>query len=353
MANTTNDKPMAIGEHLEELRKRVFLAMVGVLPIFCVGLYFGREILTIIVMPLEKALIKKGVMGGMQTTMVLEGFLNWLKVAGVLAAAVGGPWIVYQVWKFIAPGLYAKEKRFFYILSPMSVVLTAAGVTFMYYVMLPFVLFFFVNFNDTLISRPATPMVERPAGMIVPMLPRFAGDPKDARPGEIWLNTERYAVRIAVPSMDAKDAAEAEKLAPRIMSLPLQGDSFVVQQYKIGEYVNMVLALAFAFALTFQTPVVVLLLGWIGFIDPKTIGRQRKWALLVCTGVSAIVTPPDLFSMICMMVPMYLLFELGIVLLLLMPARKVAAGTVLSRGTETRDGASPGGDDPTARPDDR
>lgn len=351
MAKDGDDKAMSIGEHLEELRKRVFLAMVGVLPIFCVGLYFGREILTIIVIPLENALMKKGVMGGMQTTMVLEGFLNWLKVAGVLAAVVGGPWIIYQLWKFIAPGLYAKEKRFFYILSPMSIVLTAAGVTFMYYVMLPFVLFFFVHFNDTLIARPATPIVERAPGAIVPMLPQFAGDPKDPRPGEMWLNTQRYAVRIAVPNADAKNAEEALKMPPRVMSLPLQGDSFVVQQYKIGEYVNMVLALAFAFALTFQTPVVVLLLGWIGFIDPKTIGRQRKWALLICTGISAIVTPPDLFSMICMMVPMYMLFELGILLLRLMPARKVAAGTILSRGTETRDGASPGGDDPTARPD--
>ena len=111
------------------------------------------------------------------------------------------------------------------------------------------------------------------------------------------------------------------------------------------------MTLAFAFALTFQTPVVVLLLGWIGVIDPKTVGKYRKWALLACAGISAIVTPPDIFSMICMLVPMYLLFELGILLLRLMPARKVAAGTVLSRGTETRDRASPGGDDPTARPD--
>lgn len=351
MTKNSNDKPMAIGEHLEELRKRVFLSMVGVLPIFCVGLYFGGKILNIIVWPLEQALIEKGVAGGMQTTTLLEGFLNYLKIAGVLAAVVGGPWIVFQLWKFIAPGLYAKEKRFFYILSPMSIVLTAAGVTFMYYVMLPFVLFFFVHFNDTLIARPPASVVQRAPGMIVPLLPQFKGDPAAPRPGEMWLNTQRYAVRVAVPNAAAKNEEEVRTMPPRVMNLPLQGDSFVVQQYKIGEYVNLVLTLAFAFALTFQTPVVVLLLGWIGFIDPKTVGKYRKWALLACAGISAIVTPPDIFSMICMLVPMYLLFELGILLLRLMPARKVAAGTVLSRGTETRDGASPGGDDPTARPD--
>jgi sec-independent protein translocase protein TatC len=308
-------------------------------------------------MPLEHALDEKGVAGGMQTTTMLEGFTNYLKIAAVLAAVVGGPWIVYQLWKFIAPGLYVRERRFFYFLSPMSVAMTVVGVAFMYFVMLPFVLFFFVRFNDTLIARSPTPIVERAPGSVVPKLPRFAGDPKDPRPGEMWLNTQRRSVRVAIPNADAKSEEEKESMPPRVMSLPLQGDSFVVQQYKIAEYVNLVLTLAFAFAITFQTPVVVLLLGWTGLIDPKTIGKSRKWVVLICAGVAAVVTPPDPLSMLSLGVPLYVLFELGVVLLRIMPAKKVASGRVFSiKGTETRDGQ--GGDggsgqDATARPDDR
>jgi sec-independent protein translocase protein TatC len=353
MAKAMNDKPMSIGEHLEELRKRVFLAIVGVLPIFGVGLYFGRKILGFIIAPLEHELKKQHVFGSAQTSAVLEGFLNWLKIAMVLAVVVGGPWIIYQVWKFIAPGLYARERRFFYFLSPLSVMFSCLGVAFMYYVMLPFVLLFFVKFNDSLIERAPTPIVDVAMPARPPSFPEFAGDPKDPRPGEIWINTERGALRIATSNPDARTPEERASKPPLILNLPFQSDSFVVQQYKINEYVNLVLTFAFAFALTFQTPVVVLLLGWMGFIDPKTIGKYRKWALLACTGVAAIVTPPDFFSMISLMVPMYLLFELGIILLRIMPAKKVAEGRILSRGTEIRDGARPGGDDPSARPDDR
>jgi len=355
MAKDIDDKPMSIGEHLEELRKRSWLAIVGILPIFCLGLYFGHQILQLIVDPLIEALKAKHIAGGgMMTTSVLEGFSNYLKIATVLAVVVGGPWIVYQTWKFVAPGLYARERRFFYILSPMSVMFSALGLVFMYKVMLPFVLFFFVTFNEGLLVQPPTPQVDMPAGMHLSSLPTFAGDPKNPRPGEMWLNTEREAVRVALPHPDAKDKSPEEqaKMPPLVLSLPLHSDSFVVQQYKVAEYVSLVLTFAFAFALTFQTPVVVLLLGWIGIIDVRTIGRYRKWALLVCTAIAAVVTPPDFWSMVSLMVPMYMLFEVGVILLRIMPAGKVASGRFFGRA-EPRDGEGSGSGDPTARPDDR
>ena len=354
MAKHTNDKSMSIGEHLEELRKRVFLAIIGVLPIFCIGLYFGKNILLFIMLPLMKAMADEGEFSASaQATNVLEGFLNYLKIAAVLAAVVGGPWIIFQLWKFIAPGLYARERRFFYILSPMSVVFSALGVAFMYYVMLPFVLVFFVHFNAHMLPLPTTPIVVMPPGFSLPSVPELKGDPPDPKPGQMWMNTDRGALRIAITNPKATNEQERKEMPPRIMGLPLHSDSFVVQQYKIAEYVGLVLTFAFAFALTFQTPVVVLLLGWIGIIDPKTVGKYRKYAVLTCTIVSAIVTPPDALSMLSLGVPMYLLFELGVLLLRLMPARKVASGRFFSRGTETRDGEGGGAetDDPTARPD--
>ncbi len=356
MAKDSNDKPMSIGEHLEELRKRVFLSIVGILPIFGAGLYFGRKILQFLILPLDNALKEKHIAGGaMQATQLLEGFITYIKIAAVLAAVVGGPWIIYQIWKFIAPGLYARERRFFYILSPMSIVFSALGVAFMYYVMLPFVLVFFVSFNETLLTRPATPQVEMSPNIRLPTLPWFAGDPTDRHVGDMWINTERDAIRIALPDPAIRDQTAAAKESPILLSLPLHSDSYVVQQYKIAEYVGLVLTFAFAFALTFQTPVVVLLLGWIGLIDPNTVGKYRKYAILVCTIVSAIITPPDALSMLSLGVPMYLLFELGVILLRIMPAKKVASGRFFSTGVESRDGegGGDGSDDPSARPDHR
>jgi sec-independent protein translocase protein TatC len=347
-----NDKPMSIGEHLEELRKRLAFAILGVVPIFAVGLWYGHEILNFLVQPLLHALNEEDVAGAMQATQVLEGFLTYLKIGGVLAVVLGAPWIVYQLWKFIAPGLYARERRFVYVLAPMSIGFSVLGGAFMYYIMLPFALFFFVHFNDTLLHRPPTPIVEAAPETVIPAFPQFAGDPKEVHAGQIWINTERRAVRVAIWDPKAKTQADREKNPPRILSLPLQSDSFVVQQYKVGEYVSLVLTFGLAFAVAFQTPIVVLLLGWTGLMSRKTLASYRKYAILVCTLIAAAITPPDFWSMVSLLVPMYALFELGLLLLWILPARKVASGRLFTRG-EARDGQDKSTDDPTARPDNK
>jgi sec-independent protein translocase protein TatC len=336
---------MSIGDHLEELRRRLALALLGVVPIFAVGLWYGHQILEWLVLPLDAALKKRHVAGGaMQATQLLEGFLTYLKIGMVLAVVFGAPWIVYQLWKFVAPGLYAKERRFFYVLSPLSIFFSIAGVAFMYYIMLPIALQFFVYFNETLLSRPPTPIVETAPDARLPEFPCFAGDPKDAKPGQMWINTERDAVRVAIPdpaatqelekARKANDAAlEARALAvpPIILNLPLHSDSFVVQQYKIAEYVSLVLTFALAFALTFQTPVVVLLLGWTGILPRQRLAKYRKYAILACTLIAAAITPPDFWSMVFLLLSMYALFELGLILLWILPARRVASGKFFSK----------------------
>ena len=313
---------MPLGDHLEELRRRLMYAILGILPIFGAGLYFGKTILNFMARPMENALGKERISGGgMQVTTALEGFMNYLKIALILAIIVGGPWIVYQLWKFIAPGLYQRERRFFYFLAPFSVLLTAGGVAFMYYVMLKFVLTFFVTFNEGLLTRPPTPTVQVAPGVFFPSLPMIAGDPVDPKPGQMWINTERRIIRIALP------CPEPEKNGPpTVLGIPLQSDSLVIQQYKINEYVNLVLGFAFAFAVAFQTPVVVLLLGWSGIVDVRTFRRQRKYALLVCAVIAAVVTPPDAFSMLSLVIPMYALYEIGLLLLTFLPAERVARG---------------------------
>lgn len=366
---------MSLSSHLDELRTRVVRALMGVLPIFFVSLFFGKSLLAIIVRPLEHALQQDSIgHGSMMASNVIEGFMTFLKIAAIVTLIVGAPWILFQLWRFIAPGLYAREKRFVYFLGPFSVLLSALGVLFMYYIMLPFALFFFVHFNASLLQRPATPVVERLPGMVIPKLPQFHGDPKDPQIGETWINTERLAVRIAIPDPKVTRQIETtgtvkeaeEPSAPRkfiawfmgmpppravdadrpvVLSMPLYSDSFVAQQYKLGEYVSLVLWFALAFAITFQTPVVVLLLGWAGLVNPPLLRKYRRHVLLICVAVAAVTTPPDAISMMALAVPMYLLFEVGIVLLQFIPASRVARG--FARKNE--------GDDPDAanRPDDQ
>lgn len=374
-----DDTPMPLGHHLDELRKRVILALGGVLPVFVAGLFLGPRILDFIIHPLTVALHEQDVFeGSMQATSVLEGFMTYLKIAALLAIVVGAPWILYQLWKFVAPGLYARERRFFYLLGPMSVVLSLTGLAFMYYLMLPFALFFFVHFNATLLQRPPTPTVDVPPGVALPTLPHLHGDPRAPAAGQVWINTERGAIRVAVPAPEhqrfnvqsllglapaapAGPARTIEVPAPadppapgaespagppaqrlRVLSLPLHSDSFVAQHYKLAEYVNLVLTFAMVFSLVFQTPIVVLLLGWAGILSPDLMRRYRKHVILVCAVVAGVVTPPDPISMLSMGIPMYLLFELGLLLLRLLPARRVA-GVRATRHD----------DDPTALPDDQ
>ena len=83
------------------------------------------------------------------------------------------------------------------------------------------------------------------------------------------------------------------------------------------------LTLALAIAVAFQMPLVILLLGWIGIVDPTTLRRQRRYALLVCARLlGAVLTPADVVSMVLLFVPLYLLYEFGIVLLRFAPGRQ-------------------------------
>ena len=106
-------------------------------------------------------------------------------------------------------------------------------------------------------------------------------------------------------------------------------------------------------------PAVILLLGWVGIVKPEVLKRNRKYALLICAVVAAVTTPADVISMLLMLFPLYFLYEFGIVLLTLAPARRVAEGSVikgavkdvLGRFDRNDDEDPEGDDDPPAGPD--
>ncbi len=94
----------------------------------------------------------------------------------------------------------------------------------------------------------------------------------------------------------------------------------ISQQYKISEYIRTLLNMGLAFGIGFQTPVVVLLLGWAGIVTRQTLAKYRRHAVGACALAGALLTPADPLSMVLLAIPLYLLFELGMLLLRVWPA---------------------------------
>ena len=304
---------MPLGDHLEELRKRVILVIGGLVPFFVLALVVGQPVLEFLIHPLQRALRDQGLAASIQNTGPYEAFGSYIKIAIILTILGGSWWVLTQLWLFVRPGLYQTERRFVYILIPLSVTMTALGVVFMYTVMLPVVLSFFIGFGSSLGATQAT-TVDVPPGIVLPSVPVFAGDPVSPQVGQSWINSELKQWRVCT--------ALAADGTPEILTSTLQSAKAGLQQsYRLKEYVGMVLMLSLGFAVGFQMPVVILLLGWAGVVEPKDLTGIRKFMLMGCLVASALLTPADPLSMILLAVPLYLLYEFGLILLRLMPAR--------------------------------
>ncbi len=309
---------MGLGEHLEELRKRLIHALFGLLPIVLTSLIFADQLIELITRPLRESLAATGQSESLIETQVLESFGSYFKLSIIVAGAVGAPWIIYQAWRFVAPGLYAHERRFAYVLAPLSVVLTIAGLMMMYFVMLPVGLKWLVGFGQNLAPQtyataPLPPGVSMPEPTLV-----LTDDPpaEVVKPGHMWINTRHHALRVAFPTPEG---------GVEVRGTALIKPSLITPQYRVKDYLDLFFGLSLAFAISFQLPVAVLLLGWAGIISPAWLGKYRRHALVVCAVVGAILTPtPDPLSMILLVIPLYLLYELGVILLRVLPASRVA-----------------------------
>lgn len=320
---SADPRVMSFGEHLEELRRRLIRAIIYVTPIFAATLYWGNELLEFILHPARVQLRAAGLPTALLATGPLETMGAWLKVAGVITIVVAVPIIVYQLWLFVKPGLYPHERRFAQFLVPLSVALSALGLAFLYYVMLPAMLLFLITFGSAL-GRPVIKVAPTPQGITLPAFPILKDDPPDPAPGAIWFNEALDELR-----MNTAPAPEAGKPAPApvVRGVPMTLSSGISQQYRISEYIDLVFTMAVAFVVGFQTPVVVLLLGWIGIFDRKTLAKSRKYAVFFAFLIAAILTPsPDPFNMTVLAVPLYVLFELGLFLLRVFPPHRVARG---------------------------
>lgn len=306
---------MSFGDHLDELRLRLVLAIAGIIPIFFLAMAVGKPVMAMLMVPIRAKLRDANQPAALLATGPFEAFGTWFRVVIVLTILVGAPWLVFQLWRFISPGLHRSERRFAYLLMPMSMVLTIVGELFLYYVILPVILAFLIGFG-TSVARMDIETIALPAGVEVAHVVVLEADPEAPESGDLWINTAIRQLRVCIGA-----TAEGK---PLVLGTELAETAGVVQQYRISEYVKMLLNFALAFGIAFQMPLVVLLLGWVGIVDRAWLAKYRRHVAGVCAVLGAMLTPADPVSMLLLAIPLYLLFELGMVLLVLLPARRVA-----------------------------
>jgi sec-independent protein translocase protein TatC len=347
---------MSFGEHLHELRGRVFKALIVPLPL-SVGLFFvAPYIRELLVAPLFAALRSNGQTMQIQALSPAETITTDMKLAVIGALSLSAPWLLYQLWKFVEPGLYVHERRYVHFLTPLSSVLTACAVMLFYWILLPFTLLFLVGFGA---AQPR--LLDVPDPILAPegetvgtagtaptpfTMPVLEEDPPSPQPGQAWISLPDQVMRVAVPVYKYENNAlielanqanelispNAQPAKPqlRILELPLTVLGGVSQVYRLSEYISFTLLLLAGSVVAFQMPVAILLLGWVGLVNPRMLREKRRWAVFIMAIIAAIVTPPDITSMLLLLGPLWLLYEFGIVLLLLVPAKRVAEGRVFS-----------------------
>lgn len=240
----SQDPPEQLAEgtlisHLLELRDRLLRAFIAVMVVFAPLAFYANEVFTIVAQPLI-AKLPEG--SSLIATSVISPFMTPFKLSFFVALFAAMPYVLYQVWAFVAPGLYRREKRFALPLLVSAIVLFYVGVVFAYYAVFPVMFEFFAS-------------------------------------------TTPQGVRMMTD---------------------------------INSYMDFVLTMFFCFGLAFEVPVVVVLLVLTGMVRVEKLAESRGYVLIAIFIVAAILTPPDAVSQTIMAVPMYLLYEGGLVMARLM-----------------------------------
>jgi sec-independent protein translocase protein TatC len=306
---------MSIGDHLEELRKRLILGIIGFALALGVCLFFGKQAMTIFCRPLIDTLRKYEINPQIYSTSVSDPFMVYLKISMIGAIVIASPWILWQIWMFVAAGLYPHERKMVTRFIPMSIGLLITGVAFVYLLVLPWTLQFFVafsisipmpdDFNPTPTTMPA--VVQSGAARFVEAID---GDPAQPLPFQIWFDTSQQRMKF---SYDGK--VRVIQFGPANLMSPM---------ITLPDYIDMVFGMLVVFGLSFQLPLVILALAFIGIVDVVALRGMRKIVYFVMAIAAAVITPGDVITTtVLLMVPLCLLFELGIFLAARAPKREV------------------------------
>jgi sec-independent protein translocase protein TatC len=267
-----DDSSAPLVEHLAELRNRLIWSVSAFIVAMVLCFVVADPILRFLLVPIEEAMRSLGNPNPvMQYTAPQEYFFVLVRISMVGGLAVAFPVIAYQLWRFVAPGLYRSEKQAFLPFMIASPVLFLLGATFAHYIVTPLAMNFFLGFADaaSILNALIPALVDAPAGLPLP--------------------------EVAAP-------------------VPSEGIEIVFQG-KVNETLDISLKLIVAFGLCFQLPVLLTLMGKAGLVSAAGLAGMRKYAVVLILLVAALVTPPDVMSQLILFAAVYPLYEVSIFLI--------------------------------------
>lgn len=320
---------MSFGDHLEDLRRRLLLALLGPVVTSVIGLIYGRQIVGWLVRPLAQILQFFGLSPQVYNLAVTTGFSVYMKIGIITGLVIAAPWVVYQLWKFIESGLYARERRAAYLVAPFSAVMSVLGVVFMYYILLPITLAFLIFFTTGFPAPDAT--IPSDSGLLGWILSAY-GDKEAPKADEVHVEahpgTANGATYIQMLDEDPADPVNGQEwikqpegerrtyINGRVVTfVPRVGQSMLAPMIEIEQYISFVTMLMLSVVLSFQLPVVMMVLGWTGLVDPNFLSKYRRHCVFVCFVLGAFLTPADPLSMFALAIPLWGLYELGLLVM--------------------------------------
>lgn len=274
-SDNMDDSTAPLIEHLTELRTRLIRAVLAFLVGIILAFVVAEPILQFLLVPIKNTLIELGdAAPTLQYTSPQEYLFTLFRISMVFGFALSFPVIGYQLWRFVAPGLYKQEKNAFLPFLVASPLMFLLGASFAHFVVTPLAMAFFLGFAD--VSSIFAAILGGAVGGNVPA-----------------------DVNVATGGLDAAVADDSVRI------------TFFG---KVNESLDITLKFIMAFGLCFQLPVLLTLMGKAGLVSAEGLGNVRKYAVVGILVLAALVTPPDVITQGILFVVVYGLYEISIFL---------------------------------------
>lgn len=269
MSDEIEESSAPLIEHLTELRDRVIRSVLAFVIAMLACFYFAEPILNFLVEPIAEILRARGQDPQLIFTAPQEKFFVLFRISMLAGLGIAFPVIGFQLWRFVAPGLYKNEQGAFLPFMVASPALFSAGAAFAHFVVTPLAMNFFIGFGD-----------------IIPSI------------------------------TDLLSNGNAEDIADKEVKTIFLGS--------VRESLDISLKFIFAFGLCFQLPVLLTLMGMAGLVSAKGLKNTRKYAVVGILVLAALVTPPDVITQMILFTVVYALYEVSILLVMMVEKKRVA-----------------------------